>query len=112
LFVEPLERRPLLSTISEFPIPTANSDPVSITTGPDGNLWFTEEQVDKIGMINPTTHVIEEFPIPTANSGPQGITTGPDGNLPTAAPQGSRRGPTVISGSPRGAGLLDRYPLL
>jgi streptogramin lyase len=29
------------------------SDPVGITTGPDGNLWFTEYNNGKIGKIVP-----------------------------------------------------------
>jgi virginiamycin B lyase len=79
---EGLESRCLLSvTIKEFAIPTANSLPEAITTGPDGNLWFTESKTDKIGEINPTTHAIAEFRTPTANSEPIGITAGPDGNL-------------------------------
>ena len=45
-----------------FPSPTANSWPIGITAGPDGNLWFTEAASGKIGEINPTTHVISEFP--------------------------------------------------
>ena len=69
-------------TVTEFPIPTANSFPQGITAGPDGNLWFTELLADKIGRIAPTSpNTITEFPIPTANSYPQGITAGPDGNL-------------------------------
>jgi virginiamycin B lyase len=35
--------------IAEFPIPTANSVPSGIAIGPDGNLWFTEENKSKIG---------------------------------------------------------------
>src|SRR5260370_39797321 len=62
------------------PAPT-NSTPRGITAGPDGNLWFTEFGVGKIGEINPATHVITEFPIPYSIYGPAGITTGPDGNL-------------------------------
>jgi hypothetical protein len=31
-----------IDTITEFPIPTSYSDPIGITAGPDGNLWFTE----------------------------------------------------------------------
>ena len=65
--------------ISEFPIPTANR-PEAITAGPDGNLWFTENESGKIGRITPTG-AISEFPIPTAESRPTGITAGPDGNL-------------------------------
>ena len=32
-------------------IPTASSRPEGITSGPDGNLWFTEEGGGKIGRI-------------------------------------------------------------
>ena len=39
-----------------------------ITAGPDGNLWFTESSANKIGEINPATHVIAEFAVPTANA--------------------------------------------
>ena len=39
-------------TITEFPLPTANGNPLFITTGPGGNLWFTEGKDDKIGRIS------------------------------------------------------------
>ncbi len=82
LRVELLEDRCVPTTaIAEFPVLTANSSPFGITAGPDGNIWFTENQADQIGMINPTTHAVSEFPIPTASSGPLGITAGPDGNI-------------------------------
>jgi hypothetical protein len=67
-------------TVTEFAIPTANSGPQEIATGPDGNLWFTENLADKVGRITPTG-TVTEFRIPTANSHPQGIAAGPDGNL-------------------------------
>jgi hypothetical protein len=67
--------------ITEFPVPTANSEPIAITNGPDGNLWFAEQDGEKIGRINPTTHEITEFPIPTGGGAPRAITAGPDGNL-------------------------------
>src|SRR5437868_1197017 len=55
--LEGLEARYLLSGISantEFPVLTANSNPLGITRGPDGNLWFTESVLaaSKIGVIN------------------------------------------------------------
>ena len=28
-------------TVTQYPFPTANSDPGAVTAGPDGNLWFT-----------------------------------------------------------------------
>jgi virginiamycin B lyase len=79
-------------TINEFPIPTTHTFPLGITTGPDGNLWFTEAVGNAIGMLNPSTHTVEEFPIPTANSSPSGITTGPDGNLWFAESRSSKIG--------------------
>jgi streptogramin lyase len=38
--------------IAEYPIPTVGGDPYDIAVGPDGNMWFTEEQGDK----NRTNH--------------------------------------------------------
>jgi virginiamycin B lyase len=82
LQVERLESRCLLSvTINEFPVPTASSGPIDITSGPDGNLWFTENAGNKIGQFNLTTHVVTEFALPTPSSSPLGITSGLDGNL-------------------------------
>ena len=75
-------RRPLAASasaqvITEFPITTAGADPRGITAGPDGNLWFTEFCVGKIGRIT-TAGVVTEFP---AAGFPQFITVGSDGNL-------------------------------
>src|SRR6266702_918325 len=72
-------------TITEFSTPTANSGPVGITAGPDGNLWFTETATNKIGRIT-TGGAITEFALPTTcgssgGCGPYAITAGPDGNL-------------------------------
>jgi streptogramin lyase len=82
--LEGLEMRCLLSgnpAISEFPIPTPSSLPVGgMTAGPDGNLWFTEEERNQIGRITPSG-TITEFAIPTPNSDPQGIAAARDGNL-------------------------------
>ena len=52
--LECLETRFLLATgITEFaPLPTASSQPDAVTTGPDGNIWFTEVgRVNRIGRI-------------------------------------------------------------
>lgn len=50
-------------SLTEFPIPTANSGATYITRGPDGNLWFTEAAA--IGRITPTG-TVTEFPYPPA----------------------------------------------
>jgi hypothetical protein len=54
--------------------------PDGIAAGPDGALWFTEEDGNKIGRIT-TDGLITEYPLPTAKSFPVGITAGPDGAL-------------------------------
>src|SRR5206468_208427 len=72
----------LSGKIREVAVPTAFSAPFGITAGPDGNLWFTEANGNKLGRIRSTPkHKLAEFAIPTANSDPEGITAGPDGNL-------------------------------
>lgn len=43
----------LPNALTEFPIPTANSSPRGIVTGPGGNLWFAESDGNKIGRITP-----------------------------------------------------------
>jgi len=66
--------------ITEYPIPTGESNPSAIAPGPDGAMWFTEAAGDKIGRID-STGKITEYPIPTANAQPNGIVTGSDGNI-------------------------------
>src|SRR5262245_24955851 len=78
--LEALEDRCVPSTLNTFALPTAGSAPSGIVDGPDGNLWFTEANTDKIGRITPSG-VVTEFPIPTPGSSPLGIAVGPDGNL-------------------------------
>ncbi len=38
----PARAVPPFKRFREFALPTANSNPIRITAGPDGNLWFTE----------------------------------------------------------------------
>ena len=80
--------------ITEFSTP-ASSQPSGITSGPDGNIWFTESAAGAIGIVNvnsvsdPTQDKLgSPIPIPTlgqtggvvSSPDPQGITTGPAGN--------------------------------
>src|SRR6185503_20161511 len=61
-----------------FPVPKG-SQPIEITLGPDGNLWYTIQNSSRIGRITPggdsTTFRTPEF------STPSDIVAGPDGNL-------------------------------
>jgi streptogramin lyase len=67
--------------ITEFPIHVANSMPGSITKGPDGNLWFTDEATNSVGRVSITTGQVTEFPLNSRPGDDGSITTGPDGNL-------------------------------
>jgi streptogramin lyase len=85
-------------TITEFPLPTAGSPPVSIVAGPDGNLWFTETGgIDKIGRIT-TGGTITEFPLPTCCNAAAGIAVGPDGNLWFTEYDGNKIGRITTAG--------------
>jgi streptogramin lyase len=85
--------------ITEFSIPTADSRPSGITTGPDGNLWFTENQANQIASITPAG-VVTEFAIPTPNSGPVGIAAGADGNIWFAESSANNIGKLTLSSAP------------
>jgi streptogramin lyase len=86
------------STITEFPVPTAISQPNGIAAGPDGNLWFTETNGNKIGRIT-TSGAITEFGVPTSNSGPYGIANGSDGNVWFTESSGNKIGRITTSGA-------------
>lgn len=38
-------------TLTEYPVPTANAQPSSISVGGDGNIWFAEYQAKKLGQL-------------------------------------------------------------
>ena len=68
-----------VASFTEYPVTGSASD---ITTGPDGNLWFTEgisSGASSIGKSTPAG-VITEFPL-AANRGPADITAGLDNAL-------------------------------
>ncbi len=79
LRIEHLEDR-VVPSITEFTIPTANSQPAFIAPAPDGSLFFVESHVNKIGKIT-SKGVISEFTAPTAGAlgSSSGITVGSDG---------------------------------
>jgi virginiamycin B lyase len=67
--------------ITEFLIPDASAHPLGITTGPDGNLWFTENRgPNRIARIT-TSGEITDFRSLGDEANPFGIATGPDGAL-------------------------------
>jgi virginiamycin B lyase len=63
--------------IDLFAVPTMDASPNVIAPGPDGNLWFTEDNASQVGRVTAAGSVTE-FAIPTNAAG---ITGGPDGNV-------------------------------
>src|SRR4029077_187725 len=72
--------------ITEFPIPTANGEPLGIAAGPDGALWFTESNGNKIGRIPPSAHFYTVTPCRVAD---------------TRSPVGPYGGPSLVAGADR-----------
>jgi virginiamycin B lyase len=65
-------------TITEFPVKTADRQPLGITAGPDGDIWFTELGASMIGRSTLTGEMTEFSGL----AGPaETISTGSDGNL-------------------------------
>lgn len=66
--------------IGDYATSSPDSGPVSIASGPDGNLWYTLQNANKIGRVTPQGK-ITEYDVPTQGSRPFGIAAGPDGNI-------------------------------
>jgi streptogramin lyase len=93
-------------SISEFDTGlTQNVGLWGITSGPDGNLWFTEETNNAVGRITPGA-VITEFTAGFPTGNPRGIVTGPDGNLWVAQAGGNGAIARVTK-----SGVVDEFPV-
>jgi virginiamycin B lyase len=53
---------PASSTFQEYPIPTANATTTSITSDPNGNIWFTELGANRLGELR--NGIITQFNVP------------------------------------------------
>jgi streptogramin lyase len=73
----------LASETQSVVVPSGAGAGVSgITLGPDGNLWFTEVNVDRVGNITPNLATGNEFSTGiTPGAAPENIVTGADGAL-------------------------------
>ena len=85
-------------TVLEYPIPTPNSTPAHITSGPDGALWFTENATGKVGRVT-IDGSFSEFSVAAVGSRPNGIVGGSDGALWFADSNASAVGRIKTSGA-------------
>lgn len=67
-----LTRASPAESLVEFPIPTANSMPTDLDIAPNGNIWFTEKAVDKLGRLSITDYTFTEYEV-FPGSKPHGI---------------------------------------
>lgn len=63
-----------------YPVPTADSEPVGMVRGHDGQLYFVERNVDKIGRLDPTTRGFTEWTLPSG-AFPNRLAVDPSGNV-------------------------------
>ncbi|MCC9076240.1 hypothetical protein FKZ61_008970 [Litorilinea aerophila] len=50
--------------LTEYAIPTPNSEPMGIARAPDGTLWFTQRGANQLGRFDPTTQTFQAYPLP------------------------------------------------
>ncbi len=83
VFVDATPAMAAIHPVTEYRVPSVRPGLNRITTGPDGNLWFTEG-AGRIGRMTPNGS-FKEFRTPSSlagrDSNPYDITTGPDGKL-------------------------------
>jgi len=84
--------------ITGYDIPTPGSHPFAIVSGPDGALWFTEWEGNKIGRVT-TLGTFSEFDLPHPSSAPIWIKAGPDGALWFTEQGGNRIGRITTGGA-------------
>jgi virginiamycin B lyase len=53
--------------------PTVGGQPFVLTEGADGRIWFTEQGVNKIGVLTPSSNGVIDYTIPTGGSPPKGL---------------------------------------
>jgi|GEM_PF-4033430 len=83
--------------VVEFTVPDSDFG-FSITQGPDGGLWFTDDLGNSIGHIDESYKRLERFPLPDPYGNPMSIVAGSDGALWFAEEGLSRIGRVTTSG--------------
>jgi virginiamycin B lyase len=65
--------------VSVYPLADSFAGPFGITSGPDGNVWFTEQNTGRVGKMAPDGTFLADYP--TTYGDLRYIRPGPDGNL-------------------------------
>jgi|GEM_PF-1103791 len=89
-----IQHRPSPFQVRDLP---NGSNPVRITAGPDGNMWFTANGTNDIDRLTPTGE-LTTFHVPTQKADPWGIAAGPDGALWFTELDGNKVGRVTTTG--------------
>lgn len=73
------------------------SNPSGIVAGPDGDLWFTETGLNRIGRMSTSGGLPAESVVPSPSTSPEAIAIGPDANIWFTESTGHRIG-RVLTG--------------
>jgi virginiamycin B lyase len=92
-----------VNTVTEIAAGSSVANEVQkISADPNGNVWFTEPQSDKVARVNvsavPIT--VDEFSVPTAKAQPNGIAPGPDGAMWFTETKGKNLGRIAFDAAP------------
>lgn len=68
-------------SIHEWDLPKAHSRPHDPAVGADGALWYTAQQANAIGRLDPATGTIKQYVLTRTNSGPHGLVSDSAGNI-------------------------------
>jgi virginiamycin B lyase len=68
-------------SIHEWDLPTPSSRPHDPAVGADGALWYTAQEANAIGRLDPASGAIRQFALQTPHSGPHGLVADAAGNI-------------------------------
>lgn len=77
---------PANGAITEYPIPTPNSEPMGIAISPNGDVWFAQRAGNKIARFKPASGTFDEYAYPTAGVLPEEVATSSDESIWFTAP--------------------------
>lgn len=77
--------------IKQFDLPDSFFDPISLTAGPDGAIWFVDDGAGRVGRLT-TAGAFSWIDVPTPFAFVAAICVGPDGNLWFTEASGNRIG--------------------
>ena len=77
---------PANGQITEYPIPTASSQPMGIAVAPNGHVWFAEKGGDKVARFRPATDTFDEYSYTTPGAKPEDVAVSNDDSIWFTAP--------------------------